>query len=1364
VVRDHQINPTTRNEEPNVGGIQNLFPEILGIQAESSTEKSMTSSTDFSRGSTGKKFEDNGMNKINIGPKVYANVMINGKMFKGLIDSGANVSAMDSNLVAELGTALHKRTGVSGLVTQMAVSGEGHKIKEMVEVAVEVEGKHSMWTFCVIDGLATSLILGSDWMNATGVILDVRKGTLTFSGAMQEPVTSMKEVVPVRDMKMRTANRICIPAESAIRITVEGDMKVNEPVVLAPRRELQFTKDVYTPYVFAELSRGMTDIWVTNLSGKSVKVPKGTVVCNASGIGMSVNELVIKTVDAYLHSETECDKNFIGFKVSIGSQLTGEEQKEILRLIEKFRDVFSEKEVGMGKTSLVKHNIIVEESQPIHCAPYRTSFAERKEIRKRVDELQQAGVVVESNSPWSAPVVLIPKRDGGGFRFCVDYRKLNAITKKDVYPLPRIEDALDNLGGSSYFTTLDLTSGFYQIEVDDRDQEKTAFITPDGLYEFKRMPMGLCNSPATFQRLMDRIFRTMKWTALLVYLDDLIVFGKSFQEMLGRIEIVLSKLREAGLTLKPSKCRFGEESLKYLGHIISREGIAVNPEKVESIVKFPQPKNLTELRGFINLCGYYRRFVNGFSRIAQPLNFLLKKDSPFIWGSGQQEAFEKLKFCLVNPPILAFPMENLPTVIHTDACGYGLGAVICQLHEGKERVVAYASRSMIEAEKKYTASEQECLAIVFAVAKFRPYIWGRRFTVVTDHNALRWLFNIKDPNGRLARWSLQLQSYDMEIIHRPGKIHADADALSRFPANEPDTAEQYDIWAITVFNDVDNVALLQKEDPYWSKFVRALENLDKSEDPEMSKISLEDYSLQNGILYKANYNQNGRDWRMCVPKKLRAKVIDKIHSDPTGGHLGSTRTYFLLSQRYYWKGMYRDIRRFIRCCKVCDLFKPKQGKFGKMQSFEDVTKPFQRLGMDFVGPLKTTVRGNKYILVMIDHFSRYLEASALPSATVDNVITQLHEKVLYRHSCPLEVVVDRGSQFMSALMKTHSENSRYKLRFTAPYHPQSNGITERVNKTVKTMLKKFVSPDQKDWDDFLPAVVFAYNITRHESTLFTPFYLMFGREARIPADMEFPVLSSIEVEDSEVKANQRIAMQSQAAINSKKAHEANRKRYDRVRGDQILHKGDWVWRLMPVRKKGLTHAFIPQKKGPFEVIEQTSPVNFRIKLVRGKSKAIIVHVNDLCKVASEFESSSDETVSEAEVGSQVRGRRRKVSCEPSRRKICSSSSETDSIGRVTQSHKSSSKSSGNRQSAKDSHKQNGMQLVDATVDDTESEAAVVDPVPRATEGESSRSQTRPQSGANTSATATHVEQSTETGARRSTRARKRAIRLIEEID
>ena len=409
---------------------------------------------------------------------------------------------------------------------------------------------------------------------------------------------------------------------------------------------------------------------------------------------------------------------------------------------------------------------------------YRVDPVKRELIQKEVKKMLDMGVIRRSKSPWSSPVVIVPKPDGTA-RFCIDYRKLNKITRKDNYPLPRIDDLLEAFRGCKWFTSLDLAAGYWQVLMKLEDIEKTAFITPDGTYEFLVMPFGLCNAPATFQRMMNLIFEDLLMRYIKVYLDDCNIHSQTFEKHLNHLEEVFNRLRKAGLKLKPSKCHFCQQEIKFLGHIVGKDGIKTDPSKIDKVKNFPVPKNLTEVRSFVGLASYYRKFVPNFSKIVKPLTSLTKKNNPYIWTSKQQEAFEVLKTKLCETPVLQFPNFDKPFYIYTDASGYAMGAILAQIDEdGYEHVIEYASKGFTKAEENYTTTEKECLAIKWSLQQFNMYIAGRHFKIITDHYALKWLYS-QVPKGRIARWIMDIQAYDFEIIHKAGKKHKNADALSR---------------------------------------------------------------------------------------------------------------------------------------------------------------------------------------------------------------------------------------------------------------------------------------------------------------------------------------------------------------------------------------------------------------------------------------------------------------------------------------------------------------------------------------------------------------------------------------------------------
>jgi deoxyuridine 5'-triphosphate nucleotidohydrolase len=457
-------------------------------------------------------------------------------------------------------------------------------------------------------------------------------------------------------------------------------------------------------------------------------------------------------------------------------ELTSNQQKQFDKLMEEYQDLF---QTDLGQTNIVRHEIDTGQERPIHqparpCAP-----GERKIIQKEIQDMLEKGVIRESNSPWTSPIVLVTKKDGA-IRFCVDYRKLNKITRPDRHPLPCINDLLNSFGGATCFSTLDLASGYWQVEMDPRDREKTAFIVEDGVYEFNVMPFGLTNAPATFQRMMNRVFAGVNGQFIVVYLDDLNVYSRDFNEHLKHLREVFERLRQAGLRLKAKKCHFFKKELAFLGHVVGADGVKPDPDKIAAVKDHPVPKNIWKLRQFVGLASYYQKFVENFAKIAAPLNSLLRKSEAYQWTDQHQEAFETLKQRLISAPILVHPDFERPFQIFTDASAIGLGAILSQKDDqDRERVIRYASRRTSDTERNYSATNLECLGVVWAVKHFRKYVTGTHFQIITDHSAIKSLMKTSNPLGCTARWIIELQNYSFEIIHKSGRTHSTVDTLSR---------------------------------------------------------------------------------------------------------------------------------------------------------------------------------------------------------------------------------------------------------------------------------------------------------------------------------------------------------------------------------------------------------------------------------------------------------------------------------------------------------------------------------------------------------------------------------------------------------
>jgi len=454
-------------------------------------------------------------------------------------------------------------------------------------------------------------------------------------------------------------------------------------------------------------------------------------------------------------------------------------KNETMHIIKKNIDIFSKYSLDVGLTNVIEHTIDTGEAKPIAFKPRRIPIGLEEVVNSKVKELEQAGIIRQSNSPWNFPLVIVKKKNED-IRLCVDYRGLNAKTDRPIYPIPASEEIFDAIGEAKYFSTLDLSSGYYQIPVKSDDMKKTAFTTKHGQFEFTRMPFGLCSAPATFQKMMNIILQRENWSKCLIYLDDVLIFGRTIKEHNDRLSLVLQRIKEAGLKLSPEKCCILKTRVHYLGHVIDADGVRTDPDKITAIKQWHIPMCVKELQSFLGLCNYYRRFIKNYAMLSEPLTRMIQKDAKFDWDDDKINAFNRLKEALSSPPVLALPIRDGYYVLDTDASQNSIGAVLSQIQNGSERVVAFASKTLTKSQRKYCITRKELFSIYTFVLKFKHYLFGQKFTVRTDHEALKWFLKWDSPNtSQFCVWKSELEVYDMVIEYRKGKYHVNADALSR---------------------------------------------------------------------------------------------------------------------------------------------------------------------------------------------------------------------------------------------------------------------------------------------------------------------------------------------------------------------------------------------------------------------------------------------------------------------------------------------------------------------------------------------------------------------------------------------------------
>lgn len=990
-----------------------------------------------------------------------------------------------------------------------------------------------------------------------------------------------------------------------------------------------------------------------------------------------------------------------------GSQNLSVSQKEEFRkFLIKNQDVFA-RPGEIGRTNLGTHKIKLTDETPIKDPPRRVPLFKRDILEKEIDRLKKEGFIEKSDSPWSAQTVLVKKKDGS-WRMCVDYRKLNEKTVKDAYPIPRIDDNLDVLSGAKWFTTLDCNMAYHQVPLEEEDKPKTAFATPiGGLYQFTTMPFGLCNAPATFQRIVEKALEGLQWRIAVLYLDDIIVYSSSFEEHFADLELIIERLKKAGLKLKAKKCFFFRHEISYLGYLISECGLKPDPSKCDTVRNVSRPRCVKEVRQFLGLTSYYRRFVKGYSEIARPIYDLTKANAKWNWDGNCETAFQTLKEKLTTAPVLAFPDVNGGQfILDCDASNSGIGAVLSQLQDGAEKVIAYASRTLSPAEQKYCVTRKEMLSVVFFTKYFRHYLLGRHFIIRTDHSSLRWLSQFKEPDGQVHRWLEQLSQFDYSIIHRPGLKHGNADFMSRVVRGDTILCKQcemllgtqggsqdksgqlVDVDQENVFNiatlysvsedelesdveESDNVltgatghgvtanrrkrkrgrisnrpaqasAKPRPEIELTERTLREIQEGDSdlnfmlqlkesgSDKPVWSDIvnkspglkywlaRWELLSVHNGLLcIKWEHSEIDIQWRICIPSSLVPTVLWYLHDSHVSGHLGIKKTKEKAKRcPFYWIGINQTVADYVRACQICGEANNPQRKHRHLLQTYFPGGRFERIACDIAGPFPKSESGNSYILVVSDYFTKLTEMFAIPDIRAETVAEHIVRGWIKHYGCPRELHSDQGRQFVSAVFREICKLLEINKSQTTPLHPSSDGLVERMNRTVKSMLSKFVRSDQKDWDTYIDYIVMAYNTTPQESTGVSPHRLVYGEEMLVPLDImteNIPENRDSEVNKSQYATDLSAKMRKMYELvreNLKEAACRQKKQYDCRVTEYNYSVGDKVWRNQWQSPPGIKASIRRHWTGPWMVVEKLCDVLFRIKH-SATSPSVVIHGDNL---------------------------------------------------------------------------------------------------------------------------------------------------------
>ena len=1192
------------------------------------------------------------------GRRWYVSVTIRGKSGEFLVDTGASHSMIGRDFFRSLAVNSDVPVG-----TGRVSAADGSEIRTYGRQVLQITiGEVKFVIGPTVAELTDDGILGLDFFSLYGGVLDTGSGSLLI----RHPYPSEVKCVLRRISGIATVQQtVKIPPQHVCNVLIGSrDIPSGRMGVVEPDAGLLNGLGLASTCTLVKNSRWAV-VPVSNPTPHAVYLDKDTVFGNVTLADVN-GRADSPEVERALRSAASAGCLEVSASAIIGQEeegrpeldgrwglplhllplmndchlATDEDRETLAELLRRKHEVFCAPGAQLGRTDRVCHKIDTGSALPVRLPYRRLPVSKKGALEEEVDKMLEDGIIVPSESPWSSPVVMVTKKDGS-CRFCIDYRRLNGITRKNAYPLPRIDESLDSLGGNQWFCTLDLQSGYWQIGMDPDDREKTAFTTHLGLFEWNVMPFGLCNAPATFENMMETMLRGLLFKKCLVYLDDVIVFGDSKESCLANLEQVLDRLISYNLKLKPKKCKLFRRTVEYLGRIISPDGIKADPTKIESVATWPTPRDVKEVRSFLGFCSYYRDFIPGFAKVATPIQRLVvgKKKGvrlpAFIWPEEADSAFARLKELFTSTPVLSYPNETDAFILDTDASNDSIGAVLSQVRDGREVPIAFASNSLSKTQRNYCTTKRELLAVVVYTKKYRHYLYGGNFVIRTDHSSLRWLLNFKEADGMMGRWMAHLSELgltNVQIEHRSGAKHINADCLSRRPIRRcpredcDDCGRHNSILAAirnhdpkwheekVVFWSGDSIREAQGEDPCMNR-VRGWisERCPRPVRPALSLESMEvrqlvaqwsELEVRDGLLcrWKTLVGRNRRRLQIVLPSELRLEIFEYFHGHRTAAHFGRKRTMDKVAQRYYWPGMSKDIIRWLTRCPTCCLTKTGSG-VGKSKLCQELFGVrFARIALDIISGFVTTSDQNTCMMVVQDYYTKFVQVIPLKNHKARTCAESLVKGWVLTFGAPLMLHSDQGREFESHLWSEMCDVLAICKTRTNPYRPQSDGQVERFNRTLISGLKTLVNSHQDNWDDFATYVAHAYNSTVHASTGCTPNMLVFGSEIIMPADLVFgTVLKGVEAPCTIAFAEQLRQELKESYIlvreSLEKAAHHQKRGYDTGIKARRYTPGQKVVRLFaPAKNKKL----LSDWDGPFEVAHVLSEMTVILRSIQGK--------------------------------------------------------------------------------------------------------------------------------------------------------------------
>ena len=1098
-------------------------------------------------------------------------------------------------------------------------------------------------------------------------------------------------------------NKLIIPANSEISICGTTRHLKDDYTVLVEPSSAPLPEGLLIYPTLSKVKKGMVYCRLMNLSDTAVTLHKPIRIADICDCDVMMPNIDISMTEEG-HAIVDIQKPDVvlshhswqnmTYHVNIGDiKMTKSDDEKLRNLFHDYSDIFSKDKNDLGFTDAVEHRIHTTSDIPVKQPDRRIPPQIIPEVRKLLQDWIKAEIITDSESPYASQMVLVRKKSGE-IRVCIDYRQLNELTVKDAFPLPRIDECIESLKGAKYFSSLDLTQGYLQVKVHEADQEKTAFRALGSLYQFNRLPFGLCNSPATFSRLMGKCFSDLYGKGLIVYLDDMLLYSTTITEMITQLDRIFQRLRQFGLKLKPEKCQFFKESVTFLGHTISAAGIQTDQSKIQAVEHFPRPTTEKTVRQFMGLASYFRRYVHGFAQITGPISDLLatgsrknqkSKNNQKLgnrWTDECEQAFVTIKDKLTSAPLLGFPDFEVPFCLEVDASLDGFGAILSQIQDGRKVVISYASRRLRKHEKSmrsYSSMKLEFLGLHWAVTqKFREYLYGSNFKILTDNHPLSRIMKSKQTAADLSKLA-DLSDFNFEIEYRSGRSNAAADALSRNPVDESGSESEDDGTCtittqqqlLTFMQEVDNtsevpeplifaiaksheaeeplavmqemsinlvpeipntdIQKLQDDDPHISRMIHLMSQKQKPTSQQCKAEPLpvrklvckfNQLTLNDGILYRTLYLNGETKKVLVLPLSLRSVVLRQLHD--FSGHQGVERTTELIRSRFYWPTLTSDVVEHCGKCQRCQVAKEPTPKTKPYMSHVKAVRPLQIVAVDFT-LLEKSSSGVENVLVITDVFTKYTIAVPTRDQTAKTVSRVLVREWIQKLGIPERLHSDQGKSFENNIIFEMCKMYQIKKSKTSPYHPEGNSQAERFNRTMHNLLRTLTAEQKLKWPEHLQEVVFVYNCTPHSSTGYTPYFLFFGREARLPIDNLLSYqpnrrtntdgwveLHHQRMKDAVTRANNR--------INKKAAERKNR--HDKTARPSTLQIGTTV--LLRNRVSGRNKIQDVWSMIPYRVIGQVSKDNSAYLVERlSDNKAKFVNRVDMLQFESGIQSDEE---------------------------------------------------------------------------------------------------------------------------------------------